>query len=98
ARRGLEDGDLASVRSRRGTLLVPVAADDSVRSGQAYLPMHWGKRFLGGRDPFGVNGVTCSATDPVSKQPELKHAAIAVEAVELSWRLLGFAELTEDGV
>ena len=25
---------------------MPVQADDAVRSGQAYLPMHWGDRFL----------------------------------------------------
>jgi assimilatory nitrate reductase catalytic subunit len=91
-RRGLENGDLAAVRSRRGTVLVLVEADDGVRSGQAWLPMHWGKRFLGGRESHGVNGLTCAAFDPVSKQPELKHAAIAVEAVDLPWRLLAFAE------
>src|SRR5690606_31213197 len=45
-RRRLEDGDLVKLRSRRGSLILPVQADDSVRPGQAWLPMHWGNRFL----------------------------------------------------
>jgi len=45
-----------------------------------------------------VNGVTSNAADPISKQPELKHAAIAVEAAELPWRLLAYAECPEEAV
>jgi NAD(P)H-nitrite reductase large subunit len=38
--------------------------------------MHWGSRFIGGD---GVNAVTLPVLDPLSKQPELKHAAVQVE-------------------
>ncbi|HAW23833.1 MAG TPA: hypothetical protein DCX38_10800, partial [Pseudomonas sp.] len=41
-RRRLLDGQLVKVRSRRGELLLPVHKDDSLRPGQAFLPMHWG--------------------------------------------------------
>ncbi|HET9651190.1 MAG TPA: molybdopterin-dependent oxidoreductase [Usitatibacter sp.] len=92
-RRGLRDGDIVRVESARGALHVIVEGDESVRRGQAYLPMHWGKRFLGGRDSAGVNTITCPATDPVSRQPELKHAAVRVTGVELPWRLVAFAEM-----
>ena len=92
ARRGLRAGDIVRVQSRRGAIHVIAEADESVRSGQAYLPMHWGKRFLGGRESAGVNTVTLSTFDPVSKQPELKHAAVKVSAVDLPWRLVAFAE------
>jgi assimilatory nitrate reductase catalytic subunit len=68
-------------------------ADATVRSGQAWLPMHWGKRFLGGRDSAGINTVTSPAFDPHSRQPELKHAAVKVAQVELAWRAVAFAEV-----
>jgi assimilatory nitrate reductase catalytic subunit len=88
-RRRLQSGDLIKVRSRRGSLIVPVQADDSVRSGQAYLPMHWGDRFLKG---LGTNVLTQPAFDPLSKQPELKHAGVEVEKVELPWTFFALVE------
>jgi assimilatory nitrate reductase catalytic subunit len=95
ARRGIAEGELMRVESRRGHLFVIAAADESVRSGQAYLPMHWGKRFLGGRASAGVNTLTLPATDPVSRQPELKHAAVRVAPASLTWRGLAFVETDE---
>ncbi len=88
-RRRLQSGQLVSVKSRRGTLVVPVHSDDSVRSGHAYLPMHWGNRFLKG---LGTNVLTSPAFDPLSKQPELKHAGIEVSKIELPWQLFALVE------
>ena len=76
ARRGIGEGELVRVESRRGALHVAVQSDDSVRSGQAWLPMHWGKRFLGGRDSAGVNTLTSPAVDPHSRQPAYKACAV----------------------
>ncbi|MDP0678370.1 molybdopterin dinucleotide binding domain-containing protein, partial [Klebsiella pneumoniae] len=80
---------LVRLKSRRGALILPVSADDSVRPGQAFLPMHWGDRFLKG---LGCNVLTLPAFDPLSKQPELKHAGVQVESVELPWRLFALVE------
>ncbi len=91
-RRGLADGDLVRVESKRGHLFVIAEACEDLRSGQAWLPMHWGKRFLGGRDSEGTNTLTCPSLDPDSRQPELKHAAVKVEPAVLSWRLVAFAQ------
>ncbi|AVO55380.1 nitrate reductase [Ectopseudomonas mendocina] len=88
-RRRLQDGDLVRLRSRRGSLILPVQADDSVRPGQAWLPMHWGNRFLRG---LGTNVLTLSAFDPLSKQPELKHAGVEVDRVELPWQFFALVE------
>ena len=88
-RRRLLDGQLVQVKSRRGSLILPVQSDAGVRSGQAYLPMHWGDRFLKG---LGTNVLTLPAFDPLSKQPELKHAGIEVEAVDLPWQLFALVE------
>ena len=97
-RRALRSGDLARIESARGALYVMVEQDESLRSGQACLPMHWGKRFLGGRDSAGTNTVTCPVRDPDSHQPELKHAAVRVGGVDLPWRLMAFAQIDEAGV
>ena len=98
ARRGLADGELVRVESRRGALYVIAQADEAIRSGQAYLPMHWGKRFLGGRASAGVNTLTVPATDPISRQPELKHAAVRVAPANLAWRAVAFAEVDEAAI
>ncbi|MDB5816257.1 MAG: nitrate reductase [Rhodocyclales bacterium] len=75
-RRGIKDGELARVKSRRGEIVIKVVASKSVRSGQAFLPMHWGGNAMGGG---GANTLTIKAFDPYSKQPELKHSAVQIE-------------------
>ncbi|RAI70940.1 nitrate reductase [Pseudomonas fluorescens] len=87
-RHRLQPGDLVSLKSRRGAVIVAVASDDSVRPGQAFLPMHWGDRFLKG----GVNSLTLSAFDPLSKQPELKHSGVRLDPVDLPWKLFALIE------
>ena len=96
-RRGIKDGELVKIESRRGALFVQVQADESVRSGQVYLPMHWGKRFLGGEHSAGVNTLTVAACDPISFQPELKHAAVKIAAADLAWHLTAFVR-ADDGI
>ncbi|OGA05539.1 MAG: nitrate reductase, partial [Betaproteobacteria bacterium RIFCSPLOWO2_02_FULL_62_17] len=84
-RRGLAGGDLALVKTRRGEILVRVEASDAMRSGQAFMPMHWGSQFMRGA---GVNVLTMPAIDPHSGQPELKHAAAQVSRAELPFRVV----------
>ncbi|WP_421681750.1 molybdopterin-dependent oxidoreductase [Stutzerimonas urumqiensis] len=89
AQRGLVEGDLVRVRSRRAALMLPVQADPSLRPEQAFVPMHWGDRFLKG---LGINALTLPARDPLSQQPELKHAGIEIERVDLPWHFFSLAE------
>ena len=89
-RRGIKAGELVKLQSRRGALFVQTEADSALRSGQVYLPMHWGKRFLGGAASAGVNTLTSAALDPISFQPELKHAAVKMSAADLAWHLTAF--------
>jgi assimilatory nitrate reductase catalytic subunit len=85
ARRGLADGDLVTVASRRGALVLPLSVSDDVASGTVFAPMHWSAQFL---NSGGINETTASAVDPHSAQPELKHAAVRVTAADLPWRLV----------
>ncbi|MDB5798381.1 MAG: nitrate reductase [Paucimonas sp.] len=91
----LKAGDLVHVSSRRGSQIFPVAAGDDMRSGQAFIGMHWGEEYVSGRGragggTYGVNALTSPAVDPVSKQPELKHAAVRILKAELPWRFVVF--------
>ena len=100
ARRGLKEGELVHVTSRRGSIVLPVQASSEVALSQAFMAMHWGAEYLSGRsgtgEPLaGINALTTSAFCPVSKQPELKHAAVKVLKAELPWSLLGVAWLPE---
>jgi assimilatory nitrate reductase catalytic subunit len=91
ARRGLIAGEIVTVTSRRGALNIRLAVSDDVRSAHCYLPMHWGRMSLSGAGSHGINALTVSTFDPISKQPELKHAAVRVERANLPWQLVAFA-------
>jgi assimilatory nitrate reductase catalytic subunit len=100
AERGWRDGELVHVTSKRGSILVPAQASDTVARSQAFMAMHWGAEYLSGcsstGEPLaGVNALTTSACCPTSKQPELKHAAVKVLKAELPWTLLGVAWLPD---
>ena len=80
-RLGLKDGDLVQLDSRRGSLVLPARASDTVAPTQAHVAMHWGDEVLGGQAAdgsagAGINALTNPAFCPKSKQPELKHTAI----------------------
>lgn len=92
-RRQWKEDDYVYVTSRRGSQLLPVRSSRELRSGQAFLAMHWGSEFIGGHEStaYGVNAVTLPAYDPLSKQPELKHAAVKLVKAHLPWRLVAFA-------
>src|SRR3979490_2583802 len=66
--------------------------------GVIILAMHWGARFMGGEVRRGLHELTIGALDPSSKQPELKHCAVRVEAVELPWQLVAFGSAPASGL
>ncbi|HEX6691674.1 MAG TPA: nitrite reductase small subunit NirD, partial [Burkholderiales bacterium] len=90
ARFGVKEFELAKITSRRGHVFMQAAADPDVAPGTVFAPMHWGARFLRGAGRRGINELTLAALDPSSRQPELKHCAVSVEAAQLPWRLVAF--------
>jgi len=102
-RLGITDGDLVHLTSRRGSIIVPARASDTLARTQAFLAMHWGEEYLSGSGragqvSAGVNALTLPKTCPISHQPELKHTAVKVLRAELPWRLVAMAWLPEDVV
>jgi formate dehydrogenase major subunit len=71
-RLGIKNGEKVKVRSRRGESVPVARVTDEVAPGVLYMAMHFAK---------GANMLTNTALDPLSKMPELKHCAVAVEKI-----------------
>ncbi len=83
---GIEDGDLARVSGEHGEMLARARASAGQRPGSVFAPMHWNGRFTGrGR----VGALIGAVVDPISGQPEFKHAPVAVAPWPAAWH--GFA-------
>ena len=74
ARLGVADGDLVRVRSRRGEITLAAAVVATIRPDTVFIPYHWPGR-------QAANQLTQRALDPVSKIPEYKVSAVAIERV-----------------
>jgi ferredoxin-nitrate reductase len=76
AARGIANGDVVSVTSRRGCLKIIARVTDRIAPGVTFIAMHWGDLF---DNETAANYLTLSALDPVSKEPEFKCCAVSVE-------------------
>ncbi|GGO23808.1 molybdopterin oxidoreductase [Microbispora rosea subsp. aerata] len=68
-RLGVSSGDRVRVRSRRGAAEAVARVTASIRPDTVFMPFHW----------EGVNLLTNPALDPMSRMPEFKVCAAAVE-------------------
>ncbi len=73
---GLVDGGWATVCSRRGAVAAPVRITERIRPGTVFLPMHWG---ASQPEACEANRLMHELGCPLSKQPELKAAAVRLE-------------------
>ena len=80
-RLGLGEGDLAEVRSPRGSIRARVRIS-GVRTGVVFVPFHygWWDREED-EESRAANELTITSWDPVSKQPLFKAGAVAVVKV-----------------
>ncbi|HBI46577.1 MAG TPA: nitrite reductase [Planctomycetales bacterium] len=72
---GIDDGDWATVESRRGSCTLRVQVVTTIRPDTIFVPYHW----AGARS---INQVTIAAQDPISKIPEYKVCAVRVRKAE----------------
>lgn len=63
--------DVATLRTRRGSMRLPVRLTTAVRPDTVFVPFHWG-------DEASVNLLTNDALDPISGMPEFKACAVEV--------------------
>lgn len=78
--RDLRDGDPVVITGHRGEVRVNARVTKDIRRGVVFLPMHWGRMLNGGASR--TNNLTTTLIDPVSKEPDLKYAAVQVTRVE----------------
>lgn len=71
ARLGLEDGEMVTVSSRRGSVRVPAKVTDKVKPGLVFMSFHW-------RD-VPTNVLTINEYDPISGTAEFKACAVKIE-------------------
>ena len=62
-------------------VIYPVKIDEDMRKGEVFIPIHWSAQY-GSHCKLG--SLYASAVDPISGQPELKHAAVAIEPVRFT--------------
>jgi formate dehydrogenase major subunit len=69
---GVADGEVVRVVSRRGAVETPIAVDEALRPGLAFMTLHFPEQ-------VSTNILTIDATDPKSGTAEFKASAIRVE-------------------
>ncbi len=72
ARHGVRDGDVVTVRSRRGAIRLETRTSDRVPVGSVFIPFHFREA--------AANVLTIDALDPFGKIPEFKFCAVRIEA------------------
>ncbi|MDD1730490.1 MAG: formate dehydrogenase subunit alpha, partial [Methanospirillum sp.] len=65
-------GEKVILKSRRGQTETVAWVGEDVAPGVMYMAMHFAE---------GVNNLTNTALDPLSKMPELKHCAVSIAKI-----------------
>ena len=80
--KNLQDGQLAKLTSLTGKAVGRVKITDSQQRGSLFMPMHWNSQFSACGKPTAL---VPSIADPVSGQPESKHATVDISHFEANW-------------
>ncbi|MFO7593450.1 MAG: nitrate reductase, partial [Pseudomonadota bacterium] len=78
----LKDNTLAIVKSHHGHIIVRVKVSEPQQRGSIFVPIHWNNQFA---SAARVDTLVCADTDPISGQPELKHAPVHIEPYKPTW-------------
>jgi assimilatory nitrate reductase catalytic subunit len=82
AKYGILPGTLVRITSDLGGVVVRAIVDDGQRPGSVFVPIHWNdQNALTAR----VGALIPPNVDPVSGQPEFKHAAVRIEPCPVAW-------------
>ncbi|MBI5429759.1 MAG: molybdopterin-dependent oxidoreductase [Nitrosomonadales bacterium] len=79
----LQDGALANLTSRHGSMLARVQVSEDQRPGSVFVPMHWNDAYA---KAARVDALVAPITDPISGQPESKHAPVRVAPYSPAWQ------------
>lgn len=73
---GVKSADIVSVINEKGQFDARVVETDRVKVGSCFSPMHWCAPYA---SQGIINTVTQGITDPVSRQPALKHSRVSIK-------------------
>jgi len=76
----ISEGQMVEIISRRGSLRLPVRLTDRNRTGNIFIPWHYGYT-LGVGKGKSANLLTGTAYDVHSRQPEYKFTAVNIQTV-----------------
>ena len=79
----LQDGGLASLTSRHGSMLARVQVSEDQRPGSVFVPMHWNDAFA---KSARADALVAPITDPISGQPEFKHTPTRIKPYQPAWQ------------
>lgn len=82
-RHQLQDGGLACLTSRHGSMLARVQVSEDQRPGSVFVPMHWSDAFA---KSARADALVAPITDPISGQPESKHTPVRVGLYQPAWQ------------
>ncbi|MBQ4832273.1 nitrate reductase [Pseudoalteromonas sp. MMG010] len=80
-KRAIKHDDLVHANAITGRVTAHAKVSDSVRKGECFMPIHWNQQFASSAN---VSQLYQSVADPISGQPESKHAAVNIERAEYS--------------
>ena len=86
------EGELVSVSSRQGSVVVRARLTESQSRGELFIPMHWNDQFASNAT---VDSLVHPVLDPISGQPEFKHTPVGIRPYRPAWH--GFL-LTRENV
>jgi assimilatory nitrate reductase catalytic subunit len=78
----VRNGELATLRSSWGSIVVRVRTGADVPSGMVFSPIHWNRAFA---SDARVGAVANPVVDPISGEPEFKHTPVSVEHFAADW-------------
>lgn len=73
-KRGIEDGEMVRVSSRRGEIEIPARVTEDIKKGEVFIPFHFKE--------CPANLLTNNAVDGIAKIPEYKVCAASVEKIK----------------
>lgn len=82
---GITDNDLVEIRSTQGHCVVRAKIARGQSPGALFMPIHWTDQFA---SRARVSSLFAPVKDPISGQPEAKHAPVTIRKLNTAWQAI----------
>ncbi len=83
----VQESDLLRLGSATGWMLARARLSTAQRRGSVFVPMHWNSQFAA---QARMGTLIAAVTDPLSGQPESKHAPVRIDPWPATWQAVLF--------